>query len=79
MDHASGHDHAHGTHEAPAEGSHESCPLNMGGGVTCTPVSLPSPVVAMVPAPAGSENGFIPQEPNIQLLLTRSVYHPPRA
>ncbi|HSJ23044.1 MAG TPA: hypothetical protein VK929_00065 [Longimicrobiales bacterium] len=80
MDHASGDAHAHAAPEAPAEGSHESqCPFGMGGGMTCTPVSLPSPVATMLAAPAASDSGFVPQQPNIPLLLTRSVYHPPRA
>lgn len=80
IDHAGGETHAPATHEAPAEGSHKSqCPLSMGGGMTCAPVSMPAAAAAIVPMPPSSESAFVPAELNIQLLLTHSLYHPPRA
>jgi hypothetical protein len=80
LSHAAGDAHAAAAHEAPAEGSHRSeCPLSMGGGMTCAPVSVPAAAAAMLPMPASTERTVVPAEFNIQLLLTHSLYHPPRA
>jgi hypothetical protein len=85
VSHAAGDAHAAATHgapvhEAPAEGSHKSqCPLSMGGGMTCAPVSVPAAAAAMLPVPASTERALVPAQFNIQLLLTHSLYHPPRA
>jgi hypothetical protein len=72
------HDAASGAEE-PASGSHEShCPLGMSG-PTCTGSTLPASVVTMLPAPAHAESAFAASQVNVEILLARSLYHPPRA
>jgi hypothetical protein len=72
--------HESASHEAPAEGSHKPhCPLSMDGGMTCAPVSVPAVAAAVVPTPASTERALTAAEFNIQLLLSHSLYHPPRA
>lgn len=80
MGHGPGDSNAPAAHDAPDDGSHRShCPLSMGGGMTCSPVSVPAAAAALLPIPPSSESALVPAEFNIQLLLTHSLYHPPRA
>jgi hypothetical protein len=88
MDHTghSGGHAGHGYHgsapEAPdSDGSHDShCPLGMAaGGSGCVAASLPARVAVEYVVPAAHEAAYTAQQVGVELLVTRTLYHPPRA